>query len=58
MVIPGDNDTSIVIIDQNNYVKKMQKLIDKEIKGGVYASTLKHTLQDLKRFQDFFKFYH
>ena len=45
-------------MDQNNYVKKMQKLIGKEIKDGVYASTLKHTLQDLKRFQDFFKFYH
>ena len=58
MVIPGDNDTSIVIMDQNNYVKKMQKLIDKEIKDGVYASTLNHILQDLKRFQDFFKFCH
>ena len=45
-------------MDQNNYVKKMQKLIDKEIKDGVYASTLNHILQDLKRFQDFFKFCH
>ena len=52
-VIPGDKDSAIVIIDKNDYVKKMQKMIDKGIQEGVYAKTENNTLQDLKRFQDF-----
>ena len=29
VVIPGDKDSAIVIMDKNDYVKKMQEMIDK-----------------------------
>ena len=53
VVIPGDKDSALVIMDKNDYVKKIQEMIDKGIQGGVYARTEDNTLQNLKRFQDF-----
>ena len=53
VVIPGDKDSAIVIMDKNDYVKKVQEMIDKGIQDGVYAKTEDSTLQDLNRFQDF-----
>ena len=52
-VIPGDKDSAIVIMNKNDYVKKMQEMIDKWIPERVYAKTEDNTLQDLKQFQDF-----
>ena len=40
-------------MDKNDYVKKMQEMIDKGIQEGIYEKTEDNTLQDLKRFQDF-----
>ena len=54
VIIPGDKDSALVIMDKNDYVKKMQETIDKGIQEGVYAKAEDSTLQDLKRFQDFF----
>ena len=34
-IIPGDKDSAIVIMDKNDYVKKMQQMIDKGIQDGV-----------------------
>ena len=53
VVIPGDKDSAIVIMDKNDYVKKMQEMIDKWIPERVYVKTEDNTLQDLKQFQDF-----
>ena len=40
-------------MEKDNYVKKMQEMIDKGIQDGVYAKAEDKTLQDLKGFQDF-----
>ena len=40
-------------MDKNDYVKKIQEMIDYELREGVYAKTEGNTLQDLKQFQDF-----
>ena len=48
VVIPGDKDSAIVIMDKNDCVNKMQEMIDKGIQDGVYAKTEDDTLQDLK----------
>ena len=53
MIIPGDKDSSIRIIDKNYYVKKIQQMINNEIQDGVYAKTEDTTLLDLKHFQDY-----
>ena len=39
VVIPGDKDSAIVIMNKNDYVKKMQEMIDRGIQDGVYAKT-------------------
>ena len=40
-------------MDNNDYGKKIQEMIDKAIQDGIYAKTEDHTLQGLKRFQGF-----
>ena len=50
VVIPGDKDFPIVIIDKNGYVKKIQEMIDKGIQDGVYAKPEDNTLQDFFTF--------
>ena len=52
VVITGDKDSAIIIMDKNDYVKKMQEMIDRGIQDGVYAKTEDKTLPDLKLFQD------
>ena len=52
VIIPGDKDSSVVIMDKNNYVKKTQEMTDKGIQDDVNAKTEDNTLQDLKCFQD------
>ena len=52
-VIPRDKDSAIVIMDKNDYVKKMKEMIDKRIEEGVYAKSEEKILQNLKWFQDF-----
>ena len=41
---------NLMIMIKNDYVKKMQEMVDKGIQEGVYAKTEDNTLQDLKRF--------
>ena len=40
-------------MDKNDYVKKMQQIINKGIENWVYEKTEDNALQNLKRFQDF-----
>ena len=44
MIIRGDKDSSIRIMDKNYYVKKIQQMINNEIQDGVYAKTEDTTL--------------
>ena len=48
--MPRDKNSAIVIMNKNNYVQKMQEMIDKGIQEGVHAKTGDNTLQDLKQF--------
>ena len=51
VILKGDKDSSIVIMNKTNYIKKIGTLIG--IKNGTYAETDHTTMQDLKWFQDF-----
>ena len=53
VVIPGDKDSCVIIMDKVDYVTKMEETINNCIQKGVYAETEDNTLRDLKRFQDF-----
>ena len=53
VVIPGDKDSCVVIMNKTDYVQKLQNMIDEGIEKGVYANSSDNTLKDLKQFQDF-----
>ena len=40
-------------MNKEDYVNKLQNMINEGITDGVYVETQDETLQDLKRFQDF-----
>ena len=52
-VIPGDKDSSIVIMDRVDYNDKLQLMIDEGILKGIYAPTTDETLSDLNKFNSF-----
>ena len=39
VVIPGDKDPCVIIIDKVDYVKKMEEMIKNGIQKGVYVET-------------------
>ena len=53
VIIPGDKDSSVVVMNKTDYVMKMQSMIDEGITNGVYMKTEDDTLGDLRRFKDF-----
>ena len=53
VVISGDKDSSVVVMNKEDYVRKMTEMIDQGISDGVYEETTDETLDDLKHFQDF-----
>ena len=53
VIIPGDKDSSVVIMDKVDYVRKLQDMIDEGIEKKVYEKSEDNTLTDLKHFQDF-----
>ena len=53
VVVKGDKDSSVVIMNKLDYLSKLQAMIDDGIKNGTYVETTDNTLQDLSRFQDF-----
>ena len=52
-VIPGDKDSSVVIMDKTDYNRKLQHMIDDGIEKGIYAPTTDETLSDLRKFNSF-----
>ena len=52
-VLSGDKDSSIVIMQKDDYNKKLQHMIDEGIRKGIYIPTEDNTLNDLRKFQDF-----
>ena len=55
VILKGDKDSSIVIMNKTNYITKIEIMIEEGIKNGTYAETDDTTMQDLKRFQDFLR---
>ena len=53
VILKGDKDSNIVIMNKTNYITKIEKIIEEGIKNGTYAETDDTTTQDLKRFQEF-----
>ena len=47
VILRGDKDSSIVIINKADYVTKMETMIEDGIKNGTYAETDDTTLQHL-----------
>ena len=54
-VLSGDKDSSIVIMQKDDYNHKLQQMIDEGIRIGIYAPTEDNTLNDLRKFQDFLR---
>ena len=55
VVLSGDKDSRVVIIQREDYDVKLQNMIDDGISQGIYSSTVDTTLSDLKKFQDFLR---
>ena len=53
VVLKGDKDSSIAIMDKSDYVSKFHRLIEKGIDNSVYAPTNNTTLEDLKFLHNF-----
>ena len=53
MVLSGDKDSSVVIMQRADYVKKLETMIEEGIANGKYVVTEDNTLKDLKSFQNF-----
>ena len=54
-ILSGDKDSSIVIMQKDDYNHKLQQMIDEGIKNGIYAPTEENTLNDLGKFLDFLR---
>ena len=53
VIIPGDKDSCVVIMNKSDYVQKLQQMINDGIEKGVYAESENNTIVELNRFNDF-----
>ena len=63
VVVSGDKDSCVVLMNKSDYVEKLQNMIDDGIENKVYELTTDETLSDLQQFQsflyrNFFKYEH
>ena len=56
VVIPGNKDSCVIVMDKSDYVEKLNGMIDDGIAQGVYQESNGTTLIDLKHSQDFLRF--
>ena len=54
-MLSGDKDSSIVVMQKDDYNRKLQQMIDEGIRIGIYIPTEDNTLNDLRKFQDFLR---
>ena len=52
-VVRGDKDSCVVVMDKQDYVDKLQRMIDDGIRDGIYEPTTDTILPDLKKFNNF-----
>ena len=53
VVVSGDKESCVVLIDKTNYQDKLQKTVEDGIKNGIYKVAEDNTLKDLKLFKSF-----
>ena len=53
VVLSGDKNSIVVIMDKTDYVNKVRSLIQEGIEGGKYVKTTDNTHKDLHNFQCF-----
>ena len=53
VLLNGDKDSSVVVMNRTNYNNIMQKMIDDGIKNKIYKETTDNTLKELKYFKSF-----
>ena len=53
VIIPGDKDSCVVVMNKSDYVQKLQQMINDGIEKGVYAESEENTTVELNRFNDF-----
>ena len=51
MLLKGDKDSSIIVINRIDYNNIMQKVIDDVIKTKIYEQTADNTLKDWKNYE-------
>ena len=52
MILRGDRDSSVVIMNRSDYIEKLEGIIEEGVKKGTYKKTEDKTLQDLIKFQN------
>ena len=52
VILKGDKDSSVVILDKSDYIQKQKDMIEEGISKGTYERTDDTNLLDLKIFQD------
>ena len=53
VILPGDKDSSVIIMNRSDYTKKVELMSQKDISEGKYAKTEGNILKELKSFQSF-----
>ena len=53
VILRGDKDSNVVIMNRSDYIEKLEGMIEEGVKKGTYKKTEDTTLQDLKKIQDF-----
>ena len=51
VVVSGDKESCVVLIDKTNYQDKLQKMVEEGIKNGIYKVAEHNTLKDQKLFK-------
>ena len=53
LVMSGDKDSCVVILNRDDYVAKFENMIQDGINNGTYKLTVDSTIKDLQKFQNF-----
>ena len=53
VILPGDKDSSVIIMNRSDYTKKVESMLQQGISEGKYVKTEDNILKELKSFQSF-----
>ena len=55
IVLKGDQDLSVVILNKTDYIEKLENMVKEGIEKGTYTLTQDNTIQELNNFKQFLK---